>query len=70
MRVVKEFLHVDKDYVRDALLEGDLKGLDGLSLTDVEAEHLISTLHEVEFLVDVDTEEIISVNGKRLKDNQ
>ena len=68
MRLVKEYLHVDTDYVRDSLLEGNLRGLDGLSLTDVEAEHLISALHEVEVLVDVDTEEIVSVNGRDLLD--
>lgn len=68
MRLVKEYLHVDKGSIYEMQQEGDLKGLDGLSLTDVEADHLISALYEVEFEIDVDTEQIVSVNGKNLLD--
>lgn len=58
MRLVKEYLHCSKESMRDTA--------DRHGLTDEQSDKLITALYEVEFLVDVDTGTIFSVDGKIL----
>lgn len=58
MRLVKDYLRVDKDSVYD---KQDERGL-----SDEQRDKLRTALYEVEFLVDVDSGTIFTVNGKIL----
>lgn len=58
MKLVKHYLHISKDTAWDKARE--------LGLTDEQAHKLISALYEVEFIVDVDTGGILSVNRQCL----
>jgi len=54
MKLVKEYLHIDKDSVFE------------LGLPEKQTRNLIGALYEVEFLVDIDTGTIFACNGKIL----
>ena len=58
MKLVKYSLHIERDSV------GEFAEAEGLS--DEQATKLITALYEVDFLVDVETGTIHSVNGKIL----
>ncbi len=58
MKLVKDYLHVDKDSAYDVQ--------ERLGLTDEQRNKLITALYEIEFLVDVDSGTLFAVNGKIL----
>lgn len=58
MRLVKYYLHIDKDSAFD-IQERE-------QLSDEQTHRLYSALYEVEFLVDVDNRTIFAVDGKIL----